>query len=244
MKKVILMLLAAMLALSGAAFAWDFEMEAPQDEMLRPRYSYDPKKPMLALTFENGPGPATRRILAALAQAGGRATFFVATDRAGQYDAALREIQSQGSEIGACPWTQAKLPKLTKAQMRDEIGKSLNAIEGVTGVRPSALRPPNSESSEDLRDVCGELGLVIVNWSVDTLDASSKNPDSIFFELMTHVCDGAIVYCTDLYDATAEGMERSIPELVKMGYQLVTVTELLDARDAGWEAGQVYYGDR
>ena len=48
----------------------------------------------------------------------------------------------------------------------------------------------------------------------------------------------------DIYDSTAEAVEMVLPELVKRGYQLVTVEELFAYKGLSLKAGKVYYNGR
>lgn len=214
-------------------------MEKPID-MRSP--SDDIKKPIVALTFDDGPSAATKRILAALKEAGGKATFFMVGERVADYPNTAKAVAAQGNQIGTHSWSHNSLTKMDADAIRDDLRRSMDAIESVTGVRPIALRPPYGNVNSVVKRVCGELDLVVVNWGLDTLDWKTRDADSVYNEVMTNVRDGAIVLCHDLYESTVDAMVRVIPELVKRGYRLVTVTELLDAKSPGWKPGQLYYG--
>lgn len=163
-------------------------------------------------------------------------------ERVADYPEIAKKVAAQGHQIGTHSWSHEGLTRLDADAIRDDLKKSMDEIESVTGVRPNALRPPYGNVNAAVKQVCGKLGLVVVNWSVDTLDWKSRDGDSVYREIMAHVCDGAIVLCHDLYDSTAAAMERAVPELVRKGYRLVTVEELLDARNPNWRAGQLYFG--
>ena len=209
------------------------DMRAPSDNI---------KKPMVALTFDDGPSAATKRILSALNEVDGVATFFMVGERVSDYPNTAKAVAAQGSQIGTHSWSHNSLTKLDADSIRSDLLRSEDAIESVTGIRPTALRPPYGNVNSDVKSVCGELGLVVVNWGLDTLDWKTRNADSVYNEVMTKVRDGTIVLCHDLYESTVDAMVRVIPDLVKKGYRLVTVTELLDAKSPGWKAGQIYYG--
>lgn len=200
------------------------------------------KKKLVALTFDDGPSAATGRILKTLDKADSVATFFMVGDRVSDYPEVAKKVAAQGNQIGTHSWAHESLTGLDASALREDLKKSLDRIESVTGVRPDALRPPYGNVNANVKKICGKLGLVAVNWSVDTLDWKTRSADSVYRQIMKHVCDGAIILCHDLYGTTAEAMERAIPELIRKGYRLVTVSELLDARDPGWHAGELYFG--
>ena len=201
----------------------------------------DPERPMIALTFDDGPGPGTRRILRALEAVDGRATFCMVGDRVDDYAQTARMVAAQGSEIATHSLTHPNLAKLSADAVRAELEESIAAIERVTGVRPGVLRPPYGSTSEDVQQVCREMGVVIANWNVDTEDWRVRDADAILNHVLDNARDGAIVLCHDLYPETAAAMERAVEELAAQGYQLVSVSELLQARAGGGSAGRIYY---
>lgn len=201
----------------------------------------DPDRPMIALTFDDGPGPGTRRILKALEAVDGRATFCMVGDRVRDYAPTARMVAEQGSEIATHTLTHPNLAKLSASEVRAELEESIAVIEQVTGVRPGVLRPPYGSTSEDVQQVCRELGVVIANWNVDTEDWRVRDAETILNHVLDNARDGAIVLCHDLYPETAAAMERAVEALAAQGYQLVSVSELLEARAGGGSAGRIYY---
>ena len=152
----------------------------------------------------------------------------------------LRELY-QGHEIACHTLTHPNLAKLSAAEVRAELEESIAAIEQVTGVRPGVLRPPYGSTSESVQQVCRELGVVIANWNVDTEDWRVRDADAILNHVLDNARDGAIVLCHDLYPETAAAMERAVAALAEQGYQLVSVSELLQAHAGGGSAGKIYY---
>ena len=214
------------------------EQEAVRDEAIR---RVDPDQPMIALTFDDGPGPGTRRILRALESVDGRATFCMVGDRVNDYAQTARMVAEQGSEIATHTLSHPNLAKLSAGEVRAELEQSIAAIEQVTGVRPGVLRPPYGSTSEDVQQICREMGVVIANWNVDTEDWRVRDADAILNHVLDNARDGAIVLCHDLYPETAAAMEQAVEALAAQGYQLVSVSELLQARAGGGSAGKIYY---
>ena len=60
---------------------------------------------------------------------------------------------------------------------------------------------------------------------------------------MDNVQDGDIVLMHEIYDSTADAVERMVPELVKQGYKLVTCQELVRAKTGGDPQPGVEYSD-
>ena len=214
------------------------EQEAVRDEAIR---RIDPDKPMIALTFDDGPGPGTRRILRALESVDGRATFCMVGDRVNDYAQTARMVAEQGSEIATHTLSHPNLAKLSAGEVRAELEQSIAAIEQVTGVRPGVLRPPYGSTSEDVQQICREMGVDIASCNVDTEDWRVRDADAILNHVLDNARDGAIVLCHDLYPETAAAMEQAVEALAAQGYQLVSVSELLEARAGGGSAGKIYY---
>ena len=179
--------------------------------------SVDPDKKMIALTFDDGPGAGTQRILNALDEVDGRATFCMVANRLGDYARTARKVAAQGSEIATHTWDHPNLTKLGASQLRSELRRSLNAIEDATGVRPSVLRPPYGSVDAKVKEACAELGLVIANWNIDPEDWKTRDAASIRSHILNNAKDGAIVVCHDLYPETAAAMESAIRALSDRG---------------------------
>lgn len=201
----------------------------------------NPDGKMLALTFDDGPGAGTQRILKALESVGGRATFFVLGNRVEEHADVVRQVAAQGSEVATHTWSHKNLTKLSDEQIRTELKKGIGAVERTTGIRPRLLRPPYGSVNDRVRRIGGEMELVIANWNIDPEDWKVRNAKSVYQHIMKKAKDGGIVVCHDLYTETAQAIERAVVDLTRQGYQLVTVSELLEARAGGGEVGKLYY---
>ena len=202
--------------------------------------AFDPERPMVALTFDDGPGKATGRIVDLLEQYDCRATFFVVGSVADKNRSMLSRIAEQGSELANHTWAHHDLTKMTYEAVYEQLNDTNRLIEEVTGIWPSAIRPVGGSYTEDVMRAAEALNMSVVNWSVDTKDWKKREADSVYEAVMKDVKDGSIVICHDLYPSTADAMERVIPELLEQGYQLVTVSELLSMRSGGMQPGMLY----
>ncbi|HIS00964.1 MAG TPA: polysaccharide deacetylase family protein [Candidatus Excrementavichristensenella intestinipullorum] len=202
----------------------------------------DPQGKMIALTFDDGPGvKATARILAALEEVGGRATFFMLGENAAAHPDLARQVAQAGHLVGTHTNSHKSLIRLTAKEMLQEVELSLDNIQKATGVRPAILRPPYGNVNDLVKQT---LDLPLVNWSVDTRDWDSRDAQKVYDHILANVRDGDIVLMHDIYDSTAEAVEMVLPELVKRGYQLVTVEELFAYKGLSLKAGKVYYNGR
>jgi len=201
----------------------------------------DPAKPMVALTFDDGPSKHTSRLLDVFATHGGRGTFFVIGNILENRADVLNRMVTEGHEIGGHSWDHRQLTKLSTTDLSNELVGTRAKIHELTGVDAGLLRPPYGSYNSQVQNMCKDLGIVIVNWSLDTLDWKYKDADRLYNTILEEVQDGDIILCHDLHGSTVDAMEKVIPELIARGYQLVTVSELLDQRGDVIEAGEVYY---
>jgi peptidoglycan/xylan/chitin deacetylase (PgdA/CDA1 family) len=198
----------------------------------------DPDKPMVALTFDDGPlSSTTGSILDTLKEHDSVATFFVIGNRAHHNAELLKRMVSEGHEIGNHSFNHKRLTTLSPEELQYQIERTQIAVKTVTGVEPLIMRPTYGSYNNQLEQ---NAGMPMIMWSVDTRDWESRDVESIIQQVMDHVQDGDIILMHDIYVPTAEAVKAVVPELISRGFQLVTVSELLAAKGISLEAGKVY----
>ncbi len=200
----------------------------------------DPSKPMIALTFDDGPSEETERILAVLEEYNARATFCVIGEKVENYANVVKRTLAGGNEIASHTWSHPNLTKQSVATIRSQLERTNKVIMELTGCQIRVLRPPYGAVNKNVRSVCADLGMSIALWQVDTLDWQTRNTNKTYRALMKGAKDGVIVLFHDLYKTTASAAEKAIPELIEKGYQLVTVSELLSFHKDGAKPGATY----
>ncbi len=216
------------------------ETSAPSEVELTNPEDIDPTLPMIALTFDDGPGAYTDRLLDILEQYGVRATFYVVGTQARKYESIIVREANEGHEIGIHTENHTKLTTVSYDEIINEIVPLRNWIYSVTGKLPMTLRPPYGKYDDNVLAASNNENFIIVRWSVDSLDWETKNADMIYDEIMNDVFDGCIILCHDIHETTVDAMETVIPALLEKGYQFVTVSELLSYKDGGVTTGVVY----
>lgn len=201
----------------------------------------DMEKPMVALTFDDGPSAYTQRLLDIFCKYGGKGTFFVLGNTLDNRKDVLKRMVAEGHEIGNHSWSHRQFTNISIEEVKDQIMMTRAKIYDITGVDCTIVRPPYGACSDSIRALGKEIGVSYVNWSIDTLDWKTKNADAVYNEIMKDVSDGHIILCHDLHRTTVDAMEKVIPALIKQGYQLVTVSDLLTANGAELSSGTMYY---
>ena len=201
----------------------------------------DITKPMIALTFDDGPSAHTQRLLDIFKKHGGKGTFFVIGNTLDNRQETLKRIAAEGHEIGNHSWNHRQFTTISTDEVKDQIMMTRAKIFDITGVDCTIVRPPYGACNDEIRALGEEIGVSFVNWSVDTLDWKSKNADAVYNEIIKDAADGHIILCHDLHKTTVDAMEKAIPALIEEGYQLVTDSELLTCRGGEMAVGKMYY---
>ena len=200
----------------------------------------DPSKPMIALTFDDGPrASVTNRILDSLSQYGGRATFFMVGTNVPHNGDVIRRMVAQGCEVANHTNDHKYISKLSSDGIVSQVSAVNQKVAAVCGVSPVVMRPPGGYVDAHSLSVLGSMGMPAIMWSIDTRDWQHRNAQRTINNVLSQVKDGDIILMHDIYDATADAAVVLIPELTARGYQLVTVSELAAAR-GGMSAGHKY----
>ena len=197
----------------------------------------DPKKPMVALTFDDGPGPYTDRLLKCLKENNAKATFFLVGYSVERYKDTVKKAYDMGCEIGNHSWNHPQLTSLDSSALAAQISSTNRVIRSATGHDPTLLRPPYGSYNST---VAAAAGMPLILWEVDTLDWKTRNVQSTIRSVMSNVKDGAIILMHDIHQPTVQAAEQIIPELKKKGYQLVTVSEMAKYKKKKLNNGSVY----
>jgi peptidoglycan/xylan/chitin deacetylase (PgdA/CDA1 family) len=188
---------------------------------------------MLALTFDDGPSPNTAAVLDVLEAHGGRGTFFVlgeSIERDPHHAELLRRAAAAGHEVGNHTYSHPHLGELDETALRTELDRTTALIEQHTGGPPQTVRCPYGDDEERVsRVVAGTTMAAVIHWSVDPEDWSDPAPEEITERVLSEAAPGAIVVMHDGEGRanTAQALATLVPELLRRGFELVTVSELL-----------------
>lgn len=200
----------------------------------------DPSKPMVALTFDDGPSKYTAGILDVLEANDARATFFMVGNRMGSYPATVKRMVDLGCEPASHTWDHTYITSLSGTALQANLDRVDQTLASIAGVQTVIMRPPGGFINDASKAALAQKGVPAVFWSIDTLDWKTRNAGQTVNTVLGNVRDGDIILMHDLYGASAEAAAVLIPELINRGYQLVTVSELASFR-GGMQPGQAYH---
>jgi len=193
-------------------------------------------EPLVALTFDDGPGPQTPAILDLFREHGGRGTFFVLGESVEGREQILARTIAEGHEVGNHTHSHPHAMDCTD----DELAHDIARCQRLLGHAPVLFRPPYGEDALRCSRIAEARMLpTTVLWSIDPSDWLERDASVIAEAILEGLAPGAIV---DLHDCwprhtsteadrtpTVEAVAVVLPELTARGFRAVTVSELLAA---------------
>ena len=156
-----------------------------------------------------------------------KTTFFVVGNWAEKYAGSVKKFADDGHEIMNHSDTHPHINQLSDKKIEEEIINCDDKIEAITKVRPHLFRGPYGEYNNNVLNVAEKLGHKTVQWDVDSLDWKELSADEIFTRVMKRVKPGSIMLFHNGAKHTPEALKKIIPELIKEGYKIVPVSELI-----------------
>jgi peptidoglycan/xylan/chitin deacetylase (PgdA/CDA1 family) len=192
----------------------------------------------VALTFDDGPGPYTDRLLQILKDDDAKATFFLIGNKVAANPSGAKRIAEAGMEIGSHTWEHPNMTTIPPEDIAGQFSRANDAITAATGHTPSLWRPAGGLANDAVLATAGRFGLAEILWDVIPFDwANDANTAATRYMLMTQIKPGSVVLFHDTYSSTVDLVYQFIPVLKANGYRLVTVSELLGPRAPGSSYG-------
>lgn len=165
-------------------------------------------------------------MLRTLEQENVKITFFIGGSWAKRFPDSLRQIASQGHELGNHTWSHPHPNSLTKLQNQDQILRTEAFIKETANVKTALYAPPFGEYNEAVVAAAAEIGYRTVLWSVDTIDWQRPPVDILKNRVLKKVHNGAIILMHPT-DPTTKALPSLIHDLKEKGYIITTVSDIL-----------------
>ena len=200
---------------------------APAKKKL-PIYSVETDRKRIAISFDATWGAdKTPRLLEILRRHNVKTTFFLVSMWIRKYPEETRMIAREGHEIGLHSATHPDFRTLSDAEIRRELEDNLQAVRETTGFAARLFRPPFGAYDDRVIGVVESMGIIPVQWDVDSLDWMNVTPQQIVHRVTRLVRPGSIV----LFHNNAESTPAALPEILRrlqsQGYEIVPVSQLL-----------------
>ena len=215
----------------------------PYEIYTKPVYLSDgAQHPIICLTFDDGPKlwtdedyTSTEKIIDLLYEYDAAGTFYVIgnamEDREIWADyqvyTMLKRSINHGNEYGS--HTQSHLYALSELSSEESIYKEIigpiEYLKEFMNYEVKTYRPVEGKFN-DLVLEAQPVGAIL--WDVDSEDWESDNAQEIIDQVLKYDYEsGDIILFHDIYNITAEALEKIIPALVDKGCQLVNVSTML-----------------
>ena len=199
----------------------------------------DPSRPMVALTYDDGPEPKVGNVIMdSLLEVDGRCTFFMVGNtvaRSEESKAEVKRMAEEGFEVANHSYAHKYYNKLSSQEVIDDVLKCNQAIKDVCGVEPTVFRLPGGIMTDAVRN---SVKMPIISWSIDTLDWKTREAAATINAVLgedVHVQDGDIILMHELYVSTGEAARSVIDEdalrqiASDLGIQYINETESLNS---------------
>ena len=197
---------------------------------------YEEKK-LVALSFDDGPSKYTEELLKILKDNDVTATFYVLGSNIENKEEVIQNIIDNGHEIGNHGYGHDNPDNLTSKEILKDIEKTNELINNITGKNPTSYRPPYGNSNN-----VSNNKLPIVLWTKDSRDWDKKVSDEdVINNIINDLDDGHIILMHDTYNRSIEIIERVIPLIKEMGYDIVSVKEMFELKEIPFEEGNIYF---
>ena len=196
-----------------------------------------PARPEVALTFDDGPSPATTpRVLELLAEAGVRATFFVVGRKALEHPALVRDIAAAGHLVGLHGFEHDRLFSLRLSDhVARDIRRTQDVIEQAGAPRPTLFRPPIGFVSHFTVSGARRAGVTLVGCSARALDGfRHASSERVAKRLVRSLGPGALLAMHDAAElddyvpASIAALPQVLATLRRRELRAVTLSEWLE----------------
>jgi peptidoglycan/xylan/chitin deacetylase (PgdA/CDA1 family) len=170
------------------------------------------------LTFDDGPGPDTGRILDVLAGRGVAATFCVLGQRVSENVETTRRIVAEGHTLCNHSWDHpTAFDTLAPDVLAGQIGRTQEAVVQATGHTPRYLRAPEGRFGEPagtVHQAAQQARTLLLGWAVDSRDWTTPGAAAILANVTGAVGPGAVILLHDAGGADRQQTVDALPGII------------------------------
>lgn len=211
-----------LLALLIAAVALSYVTTPHEKSVTAERVS--DSKMQIALTFDDGPGDDTMRLLDGLRERGVKASFFLMGRKVEKRPDTVAQMYADGHLIGSHTYSHISFFESSEEEIAEELKKTDDAIAAICGETAAFYRPPYGYYFGWQLNAIDKIAVL---WSDSPRDWVHTDEDYIYNYLVEHATDGEIVLLHDTKPVTVSAVLRAIDTLSEQGYEFVRADELL-----------------
>ncbi|RQW23634.1 polysaccharide deacetylase family sporulation protein PdaB [Bacillus sp. C1-1] len=162
------------------------------------------------------------------------ATFFLLASWAETYPNLVKEIADAGYTIGSHGYQYKNYTSLNEDQVVQDMRRSKQVLEEITGEVPTLLRPPNGAFSKQTLQLAEEQNLDIIHWSINSYDYENPGTEAIIKNSTDQTGSGDVLlfHASDTVKQTAAALPNVLKELKREGLKFSSIEELMSNTDA------------
>jgi peptidoglycan-N-acetylglucosamine deacetylase len=190
-------------------------------------YKGHPEKPMVSFIINVAWGNEyLSGMLATLKKHNVTASFFLEGRWVKNNPGMAKMIADAGHEIGNHSFTHPNMKQLSAPKINEEIRKTNEVIEAVTGVKTKWFAPPSGYYKDEVVEIAAAHKLGTVMWSVDTIDWQKPSPEKLINRVMGKIHNGAMILMHPT-ESTAASLDQLITQIKDKDLQIGTVSNML-----------------
>ena len=139
----------------------------------------------------------------------------------------VKKIYEEGHEIASHSNTHPHVNNLTYEQNIEEIEKSNDKNEKITGKRTKIYRAPYGEYNNTVIKAAQDKGYYTIQWNLDTLDYTGLTGDEMWNRIGDKLKSGDIILSHNGTKHTADSLDMLIKNIKQKGYEIVRVSDLI-----------------
>ena len=167
------------------------------------------------------------KILKVLKNNNTKITFFMVGNWIEKYPEAVKKIKDAGHEIASHSDTHPHVNNLTYEENINEIEKSNDKIEKITGNRTKIYRAPYGEYNNTVIKATRDKGYFCIQWNLDTLDYTGITGDEMWNRLKEKIKAGDIILSHNGTKHTADSLDMIIKNIKAKGLEVVRISDLI-----------------
>ena len=199
-----------------------------QNDKLLPIYNVQTEQKKVAFTMNCAwNADDIDKILEVLKQNNTKITFFMVGDWIDKFPEAVKKIYEAGHEIASHSNTHPHSNNLTYEENIEEIEKSNDKIERITGQRTKIYRAPYGEYNNTVIKAAQDKGYYTIQWSLDTLDYTGLTGDEMWNRIQDKLKAGDIILSHNGTKHTQDSLDMLIKNIKQKGFEVVRVSDLI-----------------
>lgn len=197
-----------------------------------PIYSVATEEKQVAISFDAAWGAdKTQAIMDVCKEYNANATFFLVGFWVDKHGDMVKKIDENGFEIGTHSKTHPDMTKISQETMKQELEDSVKLINQHIEKKVTYFRPPYGAYNNALLDTANNLGLVTVQWDVDSLDWKGHSAQTIAERVLSQVKNGSIILMHNNADNVVPALTLLLAQLKQEGYKITSVGDLVYKSD-------------